>query len=124
MGKQGGIEKEPEKITQLSAEECSEGNMKSDEDCGVKSLPNFVSRSRVRSLATSVENDFKLKVNCQVEREVEIKDAEITFAPLSRRSRVQVTENIMVKMNVYVKICRMMKSNILLPGSDVCKKKK
>ena len=70
-----------------------------------------------------MENDFKLKVSCQVEREVEIKDAEIIFAPLSRRSRVQVTENIMVKMNVYVKICRMMKSDHLLPGSDECKKK-
>ena len=100
----------------MSAEECSEGNMKSDEDCGVKSLPNFVSRSRVRS----VEKDFKLKVSCQVEGEVEIKDAEIIFAPLSRRSRVQVTENIMVKMNVYMKICRIIKSDCLLPGSNVC----
>ena len=52
-GEAEGIGRETEEITQLYAEECSEGNMKSDEDCGVKSLPNFVSRSRVRSLATS-----------------------------------------------------------------------
>ena len=89
-GEAEGIGREAEGIVQSSAEECSESN-KSFEDSGVKSLPNIVSRSRVRSLATSVEEDFKLKVSCQLEGEMEIEDAKILLAPSSRRSRVQVT---------------------------------
>ena len=80
---------EAEGIVQSSAAECSESN-KSFEDGGVKSLPKIVLRSRVRSLATSLEEDFKLKVRCQVEGEMEIEDAEILFAPSSRRTRAEV----------------------------------
>ena len=85
-----GIGRETEEMVQSSADQCSEGNMRSQEDCGVKPLPNIFSRGRMRSLVTSVEEDCLLKVCWHMEGEVEIKDADILLAPSSRRSRVQV----------------------------------
>ena len=84
--------KETEENVHSSAEECFEGSMKCDEDCGMNPNPNIVSRARGRSLATSLEKDFKLKVSCQVEGGVEIEDAGILLAPSSRRAGVQVNE--------------------------------
>ena len=59
-------------------------------DDGLKSLPNIVSRARMRSLPTCGEEDYRLKVSCQMEGEVEIEDADILLAPSSRRFRGQV----------------------------------
>ena len=60
-------------------------------DDGLESLlPNIVSRARMRSLATCGEEDYRLKVSCQMEGEVEIEDADILLAPSSRRFRGQV----------------------------------
>ena len=85
-GEAEGVGREMEEIMLSSAEESCEENMKNGKDCGVEPLPNIVSRARGRSL----EDDFKLKVNCQVEGEVEIEDAEILLALLSRCPKVQV----------------------------------
>ena len=80
---------ETEELVQSRDEERSASALARDDDC-VKSLLNIVSRSRMRSLATSGEEDCKLKVSCQMEGEVELVDADILSTPSSRRCRGQV----------------------------------
>ena len=78
-----------EEVLQSSDQERFEGTQGKDDDCA-KSLPIIVSRTRMRSSATSGEETFKFKVSCQMEGEIEIVDADILLTPSSRRSRGQV----------------------------------
>ena len=89
-GEGEGIGRETEENSHTSAEECSGEDVKSYEDCGVNHTANIVSRARMRSLASAVEENFKLKVSWQMEGEDQIEDADILLALLNRRSRVQV----------------------------------
>ena len=89
-GEGEGIGREMEESLQTSAEECFGEDVESYEDCGVNPTANIVSRARMRSLASAVEENFKLKVSWQMEGEDQIEDADILLALLNRRSRVQV----------------------------------